>query len=128
MLVFSPHPDDDMFTCAGTLARLADNGNNVHVVVYSSGNAGSRDPSMTGERLAKIRRGEEERALGILGVPEENLIWMGYDDGMMEYVDARELTRAAAAEIRDDGRAARRRLWAERCWDPDEGADTINYP
>ncbi|MDX1384074.1 MAG: PIG-L deacetylase family protein [Thermoanaerobaculia bacterium] len=119
ILVFSPHPDDDMFTCAGTVARLVDNGNDVHVVVYSSGNAGSRDPEMTLERLAEIRRGEEERALAILGVPRENLVWMGYDDGMMEYVDRREMTRAAAAEIR--------RVRPDAVFAPDPGAPYEQY-
>jgi len=114
VLVFSPHPDDDMFTCAGTLALLADNGNEIHVVVYSSGNAGSRDPKMTGERLARIRRAEEERALEILGIPSANLTWMGFDDGMLEYVDARELTRTVAAEIR--------RLRPNVVFAPDPGA------
>jgi LmbE family N-acetylglucosaminyl deacetylase len=119
VLVFSPHPDDDMFTCAGTLARLADNGNEIHVVVYSSGNAGSRDPEMTGERLAKIRRAEEEHALEILGIPSANLTWMGFDDGMLEYVDARELTRAAAAEIR--------RVRPDVVFAPDPGAPYEQY-
>ena len=119
VLVLSPHPDDDMFTCAGTLARLADNGNEIHVVVYSSGNAGSRDPKMTGERLARIRRAEEERALEILGIPSANLTWMGFDDGMMEYVDARELTRAAAAEIR--------RVRPDLVFAPDPGAPYEQY-
>jgi len=119
VLVFSPHPDDDMFTCAGTLARLADNGNDIHVVVYSSGNAGSRDPMMTSERLAAIRHGEEKRALEILGIPAENLIWMGHDDGMLEYVDSMQLTRAAAAEIR--------RVRPDVVFAPDPGAPYEQY-
>ena len=119
VLVFSPHPDDDMFTSAGTMALLTARGNRVIVVVYTAGNAGSRDPEMTGERLAEIRRGEEIRALGILGIPSENMVWMGYDDGMLEYVDARELTRAAATQIR--------RFKPDAVLAPDPGAPHDQY-
>ncbi|MEM1249251.1 MAG: PIG-L deacetylase family protein [Acidobacteriota bacterium] len=100
VLVVTPHPDDETFTSGGTLALLADRGNDIHVVIYTSDNAGSRDPSMTHDRLAAIRRAEEEDACRILGIPSENLTWLGHDDGMLEYVDPRELTREVAQHIR----------------------------
>ncbi len=100
ILVVTPHPDDETFTSGGTLARLVAAGNTVHVLVYTSDNAGSRDPSMTRERLAAIRRAEEERACGLLGIPIENIRWLGHDDGMLEYVDRRQLTLEVAREIR----------------------------
>ena len=101
ILVVTPHPDDETFTSGGTLAILAANGNDIRVVVYTSDNAGSRDPSMTKDRLKAIRRAEEEEeACRILGIPKENIVWLGHDDGMLEYVDRRELTRQVAREIR----------------------------
>lgn len=100
ILVVTPHPDDETFTSGGTLAMLADNGNEIHVLIYTSDNAGSRDPSMTHERLAAIRKAEEEDACRILGIPARNITWLGYDDGMLEYVDRRDLTRQVAREIR----------------------------
>ncbi len=100
ILVVTPHPDDETFTSGGTLARLARNGNAIHILIYTTDNAGSNDPHMTKERLAAIRRQEEEDACEILGIPKENIIWMGYDDGMLEYVDRRELTKRVARVIR----------------------------
>lgn len=100
ILMVTPHPDDDTFTSGGTLARLAAAGNTIHVLIYTNDNAGSRDPSMTRERLASIRRAEEERACSLLGIPLENIHWLGHDDGMLEYVDRRDLTRQVAREIR----------------------------
>lgn len=100
ILVVTPHPDDETFTSGGTLALLARNGNEIHVVVYTTDNAGSRDPSMTHERLAAIRKAEEENACRILGIPVENIVWLGHDDGMLEYVDRRELTKQVTREIR----------------------------
>jgi glucosamine-6-phosphate deaminase len=37
VLVFSPHPDDDMISMGGTLTRLADQGHEVHVAYQTSG-------------------------------------------------------------------------------------------
>jgi LmbE family N-acetylglucosaminyl deacetylase len=100
ILVVSPHPDDDTFTSGGTLALLARNGNDIRILIYTNDNAGSNDPEMTKERLAAIRKAEEEEACRILGIPPENITWLGYDDGMLEYVDRRELTKQVAREIR----------------------------
>ena len=100
ILVVTPHPDDETFTSGGTLAMLAANGNDIRVVVYTTDNAGSRDPEMTKDRLKAIRRAEEEEACRILGIPKENIVWLGHDDGMLEYVDRRDLTRQVAREIR----------------------------
>ena len=100
ILVITPHPDDETFTSGGTLAILADAGNEIHIVIYTSDNAGSRDPEMTHARLAAIRKAEEERACEILGIPAKNITWLGHDDGMLEYVDRKELTMQVAREIR----------------------------
>ena len=66
IMVVSPHPDDDTFSCAGTLALLVKNGNKVIIVIYTNGDKGSRDREMTSERMARIRRAEEEAACAVL--------------------------------------------------------------
>jgi LmbE family N-acetylglucosaminyl deacetylase len=99
ILVVTPHPDDDTFTSGGTLALLAPR-NQIHILIYTSDNAGSRDPTMTHERLAAIRKAEEEEACRILGIAADNIHWLGYDDGMLEYVDRRELTKEVSRWIR----------------------------
>ena len=38
VLVFSPHPDDDVISMGGTLIRLVDQGHEVHVAYQTSGN------------------------------------------------------------------------------------------
>ncbi|HVP12506.1 MAG TPA: glucosamine-6-phosphate deaminase [Phycisphaerae bacterium] len=38
VVVFSPHPDDDVITMGGTLIRLCDQGHEVHVAYQTSGN------------------------------------------------------------------------------------------
>jgi LmbE family N-acetylglucosaminyl deacetylase len=100
VLIVTPHPDDDTFNAGGLMTKLAANGNNVQVLIYTTDNAGSNDPTMTKERLATIRKREEEEACEILGVPKDHITWLGHDDGMLEYVDRRELTKQVAREIR----------------------------
>ncbi|QCX53176.1 glucosamine-6-phosphate deaminase [Elizabethkingia sp. JS20170427COW] len=39
VLLFSPHPDDDVISMGGTFIRLADQGHNVHVAYQTSGNS-----------------------------------------------------------------------------------------
>jgi hypothetical protein len=75
VLVVTPHPDDETFSCGGTLAQLAANGNNIQVLIYTTDNLGSNDPNMTKARLKNIRRAEEEEACEILGIPKTNITW-----------------------------------------------------
>jgi LmbE family N-acetylglucosaminyl deacetylase len=100
VLVVTPHPDDETFTSGGLLSMLAANGNNVQIVIYTTDNAGSNDPTMTKEKLAEIRRREEEDSSAILGIAKDHITWLGHDDGMLEYVDRRELTKQVVREIR----------------------------
>ncbi|MCC6488819.1 MAG: PIG-L family deacetylase [Candidatus Hydrogenedentes bacterium] len=100
VLVFTPHPDDDTFACGGTMAILAKNKNNVIVVIYTNDDKGSLDLEMTSERLARIRKAEEEKACEILGIPKENIHWLGYEDGNLEYADPQHLRGEAARYIK----------------------------
>ncbi|MCB9845857.1 MAG: glucosamine-6-phosphate deaminase [Phycisphaeraceae bacterium] len=45
ILVFSPHPDDDVISMGGTLIRLCDQGHEVHVAYQTSGNIAVFDES-----------------------------------------------------------------------------------
>jgi LmbE family N-acetylglucosaminyl deacetylase len=100
ILLFTPHPDDDTFCCAGTLAVLAKNGNNIRIVIYTNDDKGSYDPEMTSEHLASIRMHEEEEACRILGIPKENIQWLEYHDGMLEYANTRDLVEEVTRIIR----------------------------
>ena len=100
ILLFTPHPDDDVFGAGGTIALLNRNHNKVIIVVYTNDDKGSYDPDMNSQRLARIRHMEQEVSEGLLGTPEENIQWMGYDDGMLEYAAQPKLTEEATAIIR----------------------------
>ena len=101
ILVLSPHPDDDVISMGGTLARLADHGHDLHVAYGVSGYGGVLDDdaqrhlafvrAFTGAGLtaavkagatpttdlkrvkALIRRTEAVAACAVCGVPENRL-------------------------------------------------------
>jgi LmbE family N-acetylglucosaminyl deacetylase len=100
VLLFTPHPDDDTFCCAGTLALLARNGNRIQIVIYTNDDKGSYDPEMTSERLARIRMREEEAACRAIGIPAADIKWLEYHDGMLEYATPRDLVEEVTGIIR----------------------------
>lgn len=100
VLVFTPHPDDELFGAGGTIALLNKNHNKVLIVIYTNDDKGSYDLTMSSVRLARIRKREEEAAETALGTPAQNIIWMGYHDGMLEYAPQPKLTEEATAIIR----------------------------
>jgi LmbE family N-acetylglucosaminyl deacetylase len=100
ILLFTPHPDDDTFCCAGTLAKLQKLGNNIQIFIYTNDDKGSYDLEMTSERLAKIRMKEEEDSCKVLGIPKDHIHWLGFHDGMLEYANTRDLVEQVAGIIR----------------------------
>jgi LmbE family N-acetylglucosaminyl deacetylase len=66
VLVLSPHPDDDAIGCGGTLRKHVVAGDEVRVVILTSGEKGGhgRPPDET----ARVREREAEAAAGILGL------------------------------------------------------------
>ncbi len=56
VLIFSPHPDDDVISMGGTLIRLVDQGHEVHVAYQTSGNIAvfDEDAIRYGEYVAEF--------------------------------------------------------------------------
>ena len=119
ILLFTPHPDDDTFCCAGTLALLAKNGNDIHIVIYTNDDKGSYDPDMTSEHLAKIRMHEEEDACRILGISKQSISWLEYHDGMLEYANPRDLVEEVTGIIR--------RIRPDVVMAPDPGTEYVRW-
>jgi LmbE family N-acetylglucosaminyl deacetylase len=89
IIVFSPHPDDETFGCGGTIAKKISEGYEVIIVIMTDGRYSffvrlgiESDP--TPEELKQIRKGEVKRATKFLGVPEENLLFLDFVDGLLE--------------------------------------------
>ena len=78
VLVFVAHPDDIEAHCAGTVARLVAQGEEVSYVLVTSGNRGAEDPAMSAEAIAAQREAEQWAAARIVGV--ERVRFLRYDD------------------------------------------------
>lgn len=76
------HPDDIDFGVAGTAAKWAARGCDVSYVVITDGNVGSHENGMTREKLAQIRRREQQAAADAAGAAR--CIFLGYDDGLLQ--------------------------------------------
>ena len=99
ILLIGAHPDDDTYS-QGTLAMLNENGNKVFIVIMTTGNVGTLDPKLSMNDLAKIRKQEEAAALAEMGIPVENYINLGYDDGLLEFADTKEVVAQLVRLIR----------------------------
>lgn len=73
------HPDDPEISCGGTLARWADAGCRVGVLVTTRGEKGTTDPAADLDALAAVRREETAAAATVLGVAET--FHLDYGDG-----------------------------------------------
>lgn len=95
------HPDDPEISCGATLARWAAAGTEVHVLVCTRGEKGSKDPAVDPVELAGRRAAEMEAAGKVLGLAGREQL--GLDDGALENTAAvREAIVATIRRTRPD--------------------------
>ena len=90
VLVFSPHPDDESIGVGGYIAQSIANGANVEIVLVTNGNFHGNEQ----ERYAEFKK-----ATQILGVPESNLVFLGFHDGKLDKMDPTVLSVALQSQI-----------------------------
>ena len=120
LMTVHAHPDDETIGTGGTMAKAVAQGRRVILVTCTRGEMGEivvpdMDTPDNHRRLAEIRAGELERAMGRLGVTEwENL---GYHDSdLMGRVGNRDPRCFWQADLDE---AARRLVWLMRRYRPD---------
>lgn len=74
LVVVAPHPDDETLIAGGVLASAVAAGKRVAVVIVTNGD-------FTCARNGFVREGEAVAAMGVLGVPESAITFLGYPDG-----------------------------------------------
>jgi LmbE family N-acetylglucosaminyl deacetylase len=78
-LMISPH-DDDAVLGAGLLIQLSNRENvPVHILIVTDGSMGYCSAKEK-DTIAEIRRNESFECYQSLGVPKENIIWLGFPD------------------------------------------------
>lgn len=86
IIIFSPHPDDDVISMGGTLLRLVEQGHEVHVAYQTSGNFAVSDEYVTRfldfhheyieyyDKGNKAALDQEQKILSFIKEKKENLI------------------------------------------------------
>jgi LmbE family N-acetylglucosaminyl deacetylase len=90
VLVFSPHADDESIAAGGYIAQSVINGADVTIVMVTDSNAEGKEA---------IRYAEFKKATSILGVPEADLVFLGFPDGKLDSINEVELQTALQQQI-----------------------------
>jgi LmbE family N-acetylglucosaminyl deacetylase len=90
VLILASHPDDEVLGAGGVIQRARDAGARVQVVCYTNGDHNElafivyekRFTFRTGEFLymGEVRRSETVKAMSSLGLPGQDIIFLGYPD------------------------------------------------
>jgi len=90
ILVFAPHPDDETLGTAGLIRQARLKGDDVRAVLITNGDGFRISaaqcfheiavPPADFVRYAYLRQGEARTALGVLGLPADHVIFLGYPD------------------------------------------------
>jgi LmbE family N-acetylglucosaminyl deacetylase len=96
VLAIYAHPDDPEISAGGTLARWADAGTDVHILITTRGDKGSDDPDADLDALARLRVAETAAAARVLGVTPHHL---DHPDG--ELTDDRSLRLELVRSVRE---------------------------
>ena len=94
VLVFAPHMDDEVLACGGTLASLS-NKERLYLA-YATDGTRSPVPGISwapepSQELEEIRTQEAREAMRVLGIPGENIHFLGLPDGALK-AEIKQLT------------------------------------
>lgn len=95
MLIMA-HPDDPEFYCAGTIAHWVKNGTRVKYIIYTNGQLGTEDITLSNDDLACIRKQEQLSAAEVTGV--KDVVFLNYMDS--ELINSPQIRRQLVQEIR----------------------------
>lgn len=76
ILIFSPHPDDEALMSAGIIRSAVKNSIPIKVVIVTNGD-------YLGQRIGYRREAESVKAMKLLGLSEDHVIFLGYADQLM---------------------------------------------
>lgn len=90
IIIFSPHPDDDVISMGGTFDRLVEQGHDVHVAYQTSGNIAVSDEETL--KFAEIAKNLEPSSLSVNGII--NFLKNKKDNDLIDSLDVRKLKGA----------------------------------
>ncbi|WP_145267099.1 glucosamine-6-phosphate deaminase [Calycomorphotria hydatis] len=123
VIVFSPHPDDDVISMGGTLTRLADHGHEVHVAYQTSGNIAvfDDDARRYADFVGDFCRAFDIKADQITSLSER--ILQSMRNKQPGEVDSKEMQTLKGLIRREEAKAG-----ARACGVPDERLHYLDLP
>ena len=106
VLVFAPHPDDEILGCAGMILQALEQKKRVGVVILTNGDGFPRAAEVITKksksqltqadyfRLAAERQQQSRDGLAILGMPRGKLAFLGYPDSALAAMHRSEETES----------------------------------
>lgn len=91
-LVLSPHPDDEVLGCGGTMARIIGQGGTVEVAIVTRGRAPRFDPAQVARVHAEAKRAHE-----MLGIAETH--FLDFPAAELDCVPRADLNHAISAVV-----------------------------
>lgn len=98
VLVIAPHPDDEVIGCAGIMLQALEQHRRVGVVVITSGDGYPAIAAVVGKKnknevvpndflkAGALRQAHSVRAMARLGLPKDELTFLGYPDSGLENI------------------------------------------
>jgi LmbE family N-acetylglucosaminyl deacetylase len=129
LLVMAPHPDDETLGAGGALHLTRQNGGAARIVFLTCGD-GSRSTQLalhlrkrryySFRNLARLRREEAKDAARVLGLEENEVVFLGYPDGGLrdiwqKHPTAERLYRSKTTRARRSPYLAAQTLHAKYC-------------
>ena len=94
VLVIATHPDDEVLGCGGVMARHADAGDDVHVLIVTRGS-----PEVCGPQVIEGTRGELAQAHAVLGV--SSVRFLDFPAPKLDVVPRHQVADAIGQVIRE---------------------------
>lgn len=89
ILIIAPHPDDEIFGCAGLIEQLTSKRKFVNILFLSRGEAAVNDINKR-SKIIKKRRELAEEATGIFGLDSDSISWLDFPDGKFVNISKKE--------------------------------------
>jgi LmbE family N-acetylglucosaminyl deacetylase len=94
LMIIAPHPDDESLGTAGLIQAVLEKGGNVQVVIVTNGDGQAAGPVFSDAKIllnpnsyityGRERQKETLKALSVLGVSKDKVIFLGYPDGKLK--------------------------------------------
>lgn len=92
ILILAAHPDDEVLGCGGTIAKLANDGEHIHVVFLADGVLSRVEDQRNYQVELNTRRIAAQKACDILGV--QSVFFGDFPDNRMDTIALLDITKA----------------------------------